>query len=68
MHGFFGEQLQKDTNINTNKNETKTINKDTTLHFEGLLIALHCQELSKKFLINKQNKINGEQASCDKKH
>ena len=68
MHGFFGEQLQKDTNINTNKNETKTINKDTTLHFEGLLTAIHCKKLSKKFLINKQNKINGEQPSCDKKH
>ena len=33
VHGFLGKQLQKDTNINTNKCKTRTVNKGKNFPF-----------------------------------
>lgn len=32
VHRFLGKQLQKDTNINTDKSNARTVNKDLTSH------------------------------------
>ena len=47
MNAFFGKQLEKDININTNKSKIRTVNKDMTSHFEGLLTAIYYQKQPK---------------------
>ena len=39
-----------------------------TSQLEGFLTVKHYQQLPNTLLLNKQNKIDGEQPSCDKKH
>ena len=39
-----------------------------TSYIEGFLTVKHYQQLQNTLLLNKQNKTDGEQPSCDKKH
>ena len=67
MHEYFRNQLEKDNNINVEKSNSRSINKNMTSHFEGYYLAIHDQELPTKYLKNKCDCDDGKQPTCNKK-
>ena len=47
MQGYFRKQLEKDNNIEMEKSNSRSINKNMTSHFGGYYLAIHEQELPK---------------------
>ena len=41
MHGYFRKQLEKDNNINKEKSNSRSINKNMMSHFKGYYLAIH---------------------------
>lgn len=46
MHGYFRKQLERDNNTDMAKGNSRSINKNMTLHFEAYYSAIHDQEFS----------------------
>ena len=59
MHGYFRKQLEKDNNINKEKSNLRSINKNMMSHFEGSYLAINNQELPTKYLKNKRDCDDG---------
>ena len=53
MHEYFRKELEKDNNVNMEKSNSRSINKNMTSHFESYYSAIHDQEQPTKYLKNK---------------
>ena len=67
MHRYFRKQLEKDNNIDREKSNLRSIDKNMTSHFEGYYLAINDQELPTKCLKNKRDRDNGKQPACNNK-
>ena len=67
MHGYFRKQLEKDNNIDTEKSNSRSINKNMMTHFEGYYSAIHDQELPTNYLKNKCDDDDGKKLTCNSK-
>ena len=47
MQGYFRKQLEKENNIDMEKSNSRSINKNMASHFGGYYSAIHDQELPK---------------------
>ena len=67
IRGYFRKWLEKDNNINMEKSNLSSVNKNMTSHYEDYYSALHDQELAKKYLKNKHDRDDGRQPICNNK-
>ena len=67
MHGYFFKKMMSDENIDIKLSKTRAVNKAVSSHFEGYLNAIHDQEFSTKFLINKRQRDSGQEPTCNTK-
>ena len=67
MHGYFRKQLEKDNNIDMEKSNSRSVNKNMASHFEVYYPAIHDLELLTKYLKNKRDRDDGKQLTCDNK-
>ena len=67
IHRYFRKQLEKDNNIDMEKSNSRSINKNMKSHFEDYYSAIHNQELPAKYLKNKCDHNNGKQPTRNNK-
>ena len=67
MHSYFRNKLEKDDNIDMEKSNSRSVNKNMTFHVEGYYSTIHDQELIAKYLKNKRERDDGKQPTFNNK-
>ena len=67
MHSYFYKKLSNDPLIDMKISNSRPVDKKTTSHFEAYINTIHDQEIPTKFLINKREKDNNQEITCNNK-